>query len=144
MSDGSFQFPNDTQALLPFTVLLDPTVNNTLSDDDLFASVSKACEPIIVDLTGSIVLVQRGSCEFGEKAMNAQKAGAAGLLVWDRSEDEAIQIDLEGYDNIDIPVGSVDGDLGYDLVKQYVGNQNQTVGFSDKLIRMPNGGKPSR
>lgn len=46
-------------------------------------SANDGCEPLANPLTlvGRIVLVDRGNCTFVQKALNAQNAGAAGILV---------------------------------------------------------------
>ena len=44
------------------------------------------CEAAVVDLTGSIALVDRGNCTYETKAMYAQMAGALGLVIIDNVE----------------------------------------------------------
>ena len=39
---------------------------------------------------GKIVLISRGNCTFSEKALNAQAAGASGVLVFDHIENELL------------------------------------------------------
>src|SRR5690606_361626 len=34
------------------------------------------------DLVGKIALIQRGTCEFGTKALNAEEAGAVGVIIY--------------------------------------------------------------
>jgi len=48
---------------------------------DAVAPITDACEPITNTLTGSIALVDRGTCNFTVKVKNAQNAGALGVLV---------------------------------------------------------------
>lgn len=40
------------------------------------------CNPIADDLTGHVVLIRRGACPFHTKALNAQNAGAAGVVLY--------------------------------------------------------------
>ena len=40
-----------------------------------------ACNALINDLTGKIAVVFRNDCEFGQKALNAQNAGAIGVVI---------------------------------------------------------------
>ena len=42
---------------------------------------SLACDTITEDLTGKLVLIRRGACEFGRKTLNAEQAGAAFVIV---------------------------------------------------------------
>lgn len=49
--------------------------------DDGSTGDSLGCNPLIVDLTGKIAVVYRGSCEFGVKIKTAQDAGAVACIV---------------------------------------------------------------
>jgi len=42
---------------------------------------SQACFPIVNDLTGKIALIDRGNCDFVVKVLQAQEAGAIGVVV---------------------------------------------------------------
>jgi hypothetical protein len=64
--------------------LTDP--NNSVSGlcvyaDDLTGDPLDACESIQNDITGKIVFIKRGTCEFGFKALEAQNAGAAAVVI---------------------------------------------------------------
>ena len=45
---------------------------------------AEGCNPLINNLTGKIAVVFRNTCEFGMKALNAQNAGAVGVIVINR------------------------------------------------------------
>ena len=65
---------------LRFAVKLAETINASL----VVAEPVDGCEPIWDNaeaVNGSIVVVDRGSCPFVDKAMNAQAAGAVAVLV---------------------------------------------------------------
>jgi MYXO-CTERM domain-containing protein len=49
--------------------------------DDGVAVNTNGCEPFVNDVAGKIALLDRGTCNFTQKAQNAQNAGASGLLV---------------------------------------------------------------
>ena len=53
----------------------------TRARDSGGASDTDACEPIISDVADRIALVERGGCTFVAKALNAQAAGAIGLII---------------------------------------------------------------
>ena len=52
---------------------------------DPSARPGEACFAIATNLTGKIALVDRGSCTFADKVMNAQGAGAVGVVVVDNA-----------------------------------------------------------
>jgi hypothetical protein len=73
---------------------------------------AEGCNPLINDLTGKIAVCYRGTCQFGTKALNAQNAGAEGVIIINR-DPEAIGM-AGGNDgaSVTIPVvmlSSVDG-----------------------------------
>ena len=41
----------------------------------------RGCNPSLIDVSGKIVLVERGSCTFVQKTLLLQEAGAAGVLI---------------------------------------------------------------
>lgn len=45
------------------------------------AGSSLACSRILTDLTGKIVLIDRGDCNFTDKALRAQQRGAAAVVI---------------------------------------------------------------
>jgi minor extracellular serine protease Vpr len=51
------------------------------------ASAADACNTSLplADLTGYVVLIRRGTCPFHEKALNAQNAGAAAVVLYNNS-----------------------------------------------------------
>lgn len=49
--------------------------------DDGSANPSQGCGPLVGFPAGSIAVVDRGACEFGLKGLNAQNAGAIGMVV---------------------------------------------------------------
>ncbi len=46
-------------------------------------SFTDACEPLLnaAEIAGKIALIDRGTCEFGSKALRAQNAGAAAVII---------------------------------------------------------------
>ncbi|MEO8104033.1 MAG: M36 family metallopeptidase, partial [Betaproteobacteria bacterium] len=49
--------------------------------DDGSGAVTDGCQPFANNVSGKIALVDRGTCTFETKALNAQNAGALGLIV---------------------------------------------------------------
>ena len=48
---------------------------------------AEGCLPLINNLTGKIALIYRNTCEFGAKALNAQNAGAVGVIIINRDPE---------------------------------------------------------
>lgn len=72
----------------------------------------EGCNPLQNNLTSFIAVCYRNTCEFGMKALNAQNAGAVGIIIINR-DDEAIGMGggAEGL-NVNIPVFMVSSSTG--------------------------------
>lgn len=70
-----------------------PTTGNVIVIDDGTGEGTLGCNPPTPEnaeqLDGAVALIDRGSCEFGLKCLNAQEAGAIGVIVCN-FEDEII------------------------------------------------------
>lgn len=64
------------------TDIVNPVTAELILVDDGSGN-SEGCNALIngADLSGKVALVDRGNCQFGTKALNAQNAGAIGVLV---------------------------------------------------------------
>ncbi len=84
--------------------------------------------------SGSIALVQRGTCAFKDKAVNAQNAGATAVIIFNQGNSDErkdlFQGTLGNDANLSIPVFSVGYDLGVSL-------QNQTLEVAAQTIVKP-------
>ncbi|CEG67292.1 hypothetical protein RMATCC62417_03744 [Rhizopus microsporus] len=60
---------------IPRKTRMIPLSNQFLKDND-------GCDPITVNLKNTVVLVSRGGCLFTQKIINAEKAGAAGIIFY--------------------------------------------------------------
>jgi len=71
------------------------------------ASTADGCNPLPAgSLTGTIVLIRRGTCTFFVKATNAQNAGAAGVVLYNNTAG-ALNPTVAGTPAITIPVVAV-------------------------------------
>jgi len=61
--------------------LSEPIVAEFVLVDDGSADPTLGCSPIVNDVVGKIAVFERGSCEFGEKGLYAEQAGAAGVFM---------------------------------------------------------------
>ena len=68
--------------------------------------------------SGNIALVQRGTCTFGEKALNAQEAGASAVIIFNEGQpgrDGVLQGTLGATDAFEIPVVGASYEVGQEL-----------------------------
>ena len=78
----------------------------------------EACIPLINDLTGKIAVLYRNTCEFGTKALNAQNAGAVGVIIINR---EPLVIEMGGGGDgasVTIPVVMINNTDGLTITNQ--------------------------
>ena len=78
---------------------------------------------------GNIALIQRGTCTFATKAMNAEEAGAAGAIIFNEGQDgrtDAVAGTL-GSPAVTIPVIGASYAVGEELVNFIRGGQAVTV-----------------
>ncbi len=81
---GFYQF---TAAAFGADLSSDVWTGDAILADDGSALPNEGCGALVnaTDVAGKIVLVDRGSCEFGLKCMNAQNAGAIGVIVFNNA-----------------------------------------------------------
>jgi len=79
---------------------------------------AEGCNPLINNLTGKIAVIYRNTCEFGAKALNAQNAGAVGVIVINR--DPAVVAMGAGASgvNVTIPVVMIQNTDGLLITNQ--------------------------
>lgn len=99
----------------------------------------EGCNPLIngAAVAGNIAVVYRNTCEFGMKALNAQNAGAIGVIILNR-DDEAIGMGggAEGL-NVTIPVVMLSSSDGLSLTQEMLnGPVNMLIG--NKVGAFPN------
>jgi len=54
-------------------------------------SDSEGCNTV-TGVSGKWALIYRGNCEFGAKALKAQQAGAIGVIIWNHTPDELVNM----------------------------------------------------
>lgn len=97
--------PDDAAGVYPVTA---SALTSSEVTGDLAVPVPRdGCTPIRGDMSGLVALVQRGTCQIGDKARNAAAAGAVGLVVGDKPDSLPPELDSDGLD-LDIPVVLVD------------------------------------
>ena len=99
---------------------------------------AEGCNPLINDLTGKIAVIYRNTCEFGMKALNAQNAGAVGVIVINRNPGEWINMGAGANGaNVTIPVVMLDLTDGQTLVAE-MANGPVVVFMGNKTGLYPN------
>jgi len=79
--------------------------------DDGVGAPNDACEPLGQFTPGSIALIDRGTCFFRDKVLNAQNVGATGVIVINNQGNDVIEMGGE-LPRLDIPavfIGQSDG-----------------------------------
>jgi len=116
-------------------------------DDGTGATASLGCEAAVNDLTGNIALIDRGSCAFVDKTLNAQNAGAIAVIIFNNNPGEG-PIGLGG-ENAEITIPAVclsyeDGQiiraiLENEPVNITIGNVifENNISFADSNISLP-------
>ena len=86
---------------------------------------------------GTIVLIQRGTCTFFEKALNAQEAGAVGVIIFNEGQpgrDETLAGTLGATEEITIPVTGTSFAIGEELYTLLQGDPVRMHMFVSTLI----------
>ena len=115
-----------------------PLVSIDFAEPTTTASTSNAgCEAadFPASLAGKVALIQRGTCDFGQKAKNAQDRGAAAVIIFnegtigDPDRNGLINGTVEGY-GVTIPALEATYPAGRFLNDLYASGQNPTVSLS--------------
>jgi Zn-dependent M28 family amino/carboxypeptidase len=100
----------------------DVTANLQAVDLDMppTSSSTSGCEPddFVGFTPGNIALIQRGTCYYSDKALNAQNAGAVGVIIFNEGNTPGrmpLMYGTLGGPGINIPVQSTSHTLGADL-----------------------------
>lgn len=127
-----------------------PTLSETLVRDIAWgytaAGDSLGCEEIVTDLTGKIAVIRRGACDFTVKVLNAQNAGADGVIIinhYDNVDDtDAFVIGMscgaaENCADITIPAIFVSRTTGEIIVSSLAAGETMNVSFTVKSFYDP-------
>jgi hypothetical protein len=100
---------------------------------------AEGCNPLINNLAGKIAILYRNTCEFGTKALNAQNAGAVGVIIINRDAESIGMGGGTDGPSVTIPVvmlSSIDGAI---LVNE-MQNQDVVVFMGNKQGKYSNDG----
>ncbi|MBV6652767.1 MAG: M36 family metallopeptidase, partial [Mameliella sp.] len=118
-------------------ITTDPVSGEALIADDGTAESSLACNPLenVEAMEGKVAIIDRGGCEFGLKALNAQEAGAIGVIICN-FEDSSVGMAAGAVGaQVTIPVVSL-GSTNCQIIREFAG-QGLNVTF-----QIPDGGGP--
>ena len=118
--------------------------------DDGTSADSLGCNSLINDLTGKIAILYRGTCEFGTKSLNAQNAGAVGVIIINHTGEPVGMNGGTDGPNVTIPVVMISEDNGAILragldqgldIIVFIGNKtgyfNHDLGMAGKDVLIP-------
>ena len=101
-------------------------------------STADACTPLAPgSLTGMVALIRRGGCTFYLKSMNAQNAGAVGVVIYNNQPTGIIAITVAGTPPVTIPVVFTDKPSG-ELIDDRLAVGPVTLTWTDGVISAPN------
>ncbi|KAJ2557081.1 hypothetical protein EV175_001566 [Coemansia sp. RSA 1933] len=99
----------------------------------------EACAPFADTYAGHILLVKRGNCTFVEKALNAQRAGAIGVMVYNYDQD--LMSPTSESPNVTIPLVVIKGDDGLAILDQLkIGATSASATNHTMSVDNPTGG----
>jgi minor extracellular serine protease Vpr len=90
------------------------------------------CAPIAADMTGYAVLIRRGTCPFHTKALNAQNAGAAAVILYNNAPGR-FSPTVAGTPAITIPVVAISDTEGA-LIDGRLAVDPVTMTWTDELL----------
>lgn len=99
-----------------------------------YVGLGTAEEIAEVDLTGKFALISRGEITFSEKAVNAQNAGAAGVIIFNNVDDGTL-VNMAIEDTPDYPVIGVNYQSGQTLIEN---QDTHTLSFTGETLRFEN------
>lgn len=131
----------------PATASPMPPTEGTLpiASADVGVGDDLACAPLPAgSLDGVAALVQRGTCTFYEKALNAQNAGAAAVILYNNAAGR-INPTVAGEEPINIPVVAITRDDGLMILDLLSGGDEVTLEWTDETgsFESPTGGRIS-
>ncbi|KAI8640225.1 peptidase S8/S53 domain-containing protein [Parasitella parasitica] len=105
------------------------TLGEFLADRD-------GCDPLKVNAMGKVVLMNRGGCMFSQKILNAQEAGAIGVIIYNNIPGPVTPSISEG--KVDIEYGGISKADGYELFHYLKRNPDyDTIEFLREDLSFP-------
>ncbi|KAI7905846.1 peptidase S8/S53 domain-containing protein [Cokeromyces recurvatus] len=118
-----------------------------IANSKQFLQKHDGCDPLKTKVEGKFVLMSRGGCTFTNKMMNAQNAGAIGVLFYNNGPGEFTPSLLTN-STIHIDYGSISQQEGHDLFQFLKRNPSDFSGLiefiaEDSVLPIPTAGSIS-
>ncbi|CAG8537543.1 7641_t:CDS:2 [Diversispora eburnea] len=127
-----------TQITLRYDVPVNAPLRLVLSNNSPNPE-NDACSPLQGDFSGSYVLIRRGGCLFSQKNLNAEAAGALGVIFYNNETTQTFALDVSG---TNIPSAFISRDDGIFLVGLILDPNNNgrsiTISFPNDTIAVEN------
>lgn len=135
-----FTVPAGAVPYNPATAAPPPPTSGTvaLARTGTAASTADACNtnpPAAGSLSGKVALIQRGTCSFHEKSLNAQNAGAIGVVIYNNTTGLQ-SITVAGAPAITVPVVSITQGAGL-FIDAQLANGPYTMTWQEGFISQP-------
>ncbi|HRO42662.1 MAG TPA: T9SS type A sorting domain-containing protein [Flavipsychrobacter sp.] len=122
----NFTYSSNPGMTGPWGAILTPRVH----EEVVRVSDSEACGAIS-GVMGKWALIYRGNCEFGVKALNAQNAGAIGVIIYNHTPDEMINMGAGASGgSVSLPVVFVSKQDGTAMRNQLLASQQVFISLS--------------
>lgn len=112
-----------------------PVVGDVVVVDAGGGTPTLGCDPALNDLTDKIVLVDRGVCEFGQKALNVEQAGAKACIICNFANSTAGMAAGSVGDQVTIPVLMMSKN-DCDALRQFAG-QGLSISLAQPVVSGP-------
>jgi subtilisin family serine protease len=100
-------------------------------------ATADACNPLAAgSLTGTVALVRRGTCSFYQKSINAQNAGAAGVIIYNNAAG-FLNPTVAGTPAVTIPVVAITAANGV-LIDGRLAGGSVTMTWTNQVASEPN------
>jgi hypothetical protein len=97
-------------------------------------SLELGCDSYEFNFEGAIALIKRGECQFSQKALHAQNAGAAAVIIYNYSSGNISMGQGSYSDEIIIPVYAMNGNDGSELSSWIESTSNNNANIQEHTL----------
>ena len=107
---------------------------NNVSIIHVGESLELGCDSYEFNFEGAIALIKRGDCQFSQKALHAQNAGAAAVIIYNYSSGNISMGQGSYSDEIIIPVYAMNGNDGSELSSWVESTSNNNANIQEHTL----------